>query len=1117
MKKLRFLSLTLIFALLCNSTVLAFHAPPWDTGHNSFSGDPGDSNPDPGTGEGCNSCPCTSKSASPVEEATGNFIYNLRVLTISGLGPPINLTLTYNSQDRRRGPFGTGWVHPYEQRVIETTDEVKIYAICSQANGKRERFAKNPDSSYTSPSYLFSTLSKQPDKTFTLSHKNGEVHRFDAQGQLTAIVDRNGNTLSFTYDNTGFMTAITDASGRSVTLTKGADGRVQSMIDPANRTFRFEYDSSGNLTRYTDPLGNARVYQYDTANNITAMVDPRGNTLMRLTYDSLGRVSQHVEGAETWTYTYSPSAKQTTKRDSQNNTWTFNYNDNGNIIKTTDPLGRTEQSTLDAKLNVTQFTDKNGRTINYTYDERGNQLTVTDALNNVRTMTYEPVFNRPLTVRDAAGNTTRFEYDARGNLIKTTNALGQATQFDYDAKGQLTKTTNALGKVYAYSYDAFGNVIRTTDPLGNSKTATFDVLGKQLTSTDAEGRTTRSVYDNGERLIQIVNAIGGVMSKEYDIAGNLTAITTATGAKTTFQFDSLNRMISTTNALGQITTYTYDRRNRVATKTQPKGQTVTYTYDALGRLSRTTTPDNTINYTYDAVDNQLSVTDGDSSLTFLYDAVNRVTEARTAATAGQPGTVIRYTYDALGKRKTMTDPTGGVTNYIYDSLQRLSSLTDPSGLAFTVSYDPLSERIAMARPFGLSTTYAYDDAGRLTSMVHQGGPGILSFNYSHDRVGNRLTKTEAGGVYQYAYDQLYRLTSATSSSGTNPESYGYDAVGNITRSQTSTYSYDTANRLTSDSTFDYQYDANGNLTRKTERATGKATNFTYDAENQLTRIDFPNSTNSTYRYDGLGRRIERNINGVITQHVYDERRILFDYSAGAVTARYAYGINVDEVLSVRRGGADVILQSDPLGSVIRAVDQSGTKASYTYATFGRIISESGVRQVSFAFQGREFDTESQQYYFRARYYSPDVGRFTQEDPIRWSGGSNFYQFVGDNPVNAIDPLGLYGTNDCSYYSERCAESGGNYYCKTAPYFCNLFPKYPDPLPDENNDFEGWTRCARKCLQDCDRRKAPTGTCSAKPDPSTDSFWSWKHFSCHAECYTKCAAWGVGDALIPPAY
>lgn len=1125
MKALRSLLSLILAAAFFAPAARAFHVPPWDTGHNSFSGDPGDPGTDPGTDDGCNSCPCTAKTASPVEVSSGNYIYTQRAFSIAGLGPALDLTLTYNSQDLRRGPFGQGWVHSYEQRIIETTNAVDIFAICAQGNGKRERFTKNPDGSYAPPSHFKMALTKAADHTYALRDRRGEVRQFNAEGQLIAVSDRNGNTLTLTYDPTGFMTRMTDAAGRAVLFTKGADGRVESVSDPAGRTFRFNYDGAGNLTRYADPLGNATAYQYDARGNLTAVIDPRGDVLTRLTYDGEGRVSQHLDGAETWTYTYNPSLKRTTKRDSQNFTWTYEYNDNGNVIKKVDPFGKTALYTVDSDLNITQYTDWNGHSVKYTYDSAGNQLGLKDALNNERTTTYEPTFGRPLSVRDASGSMTRFEYDARGNLTKVVNALGQATQFKYDAKGQLTQTTDALGGTTTNSYDAFGDLIQTTDPLGNSRSSTFDVLGRVLTTTDAEGRTAQFTYDDAGRLIQSIDPGGGVVTREYDPAGNLVAVTTPAKGRTTFQYDSLNRMTRSTNPLGQSTAYTYDRRGKPASKVTPNGQTITYVYDALERLTRKNTPDDTITYTYDASGNLLSVADGDSSLSFTYDQLDRLSEAGTGATAGQPATTIRYTYDALGKRKSMTDPSGGVTSYTYDVLQRLASVKDPAGLTFAFSYDPLSRRATTGRPLGLSTSYTYDAAGHLTSLSHQGGPGPLSFNYTYDRVGNRLTKTDPAGTVTYTYDSLYRLTAAAPPPGDSPESYAYDAVGNLTKSHlSSSYAYDAANRLLADDAFDYQYDANGNLTRKTERATAKVTGFVYDAENQLVRVDHPDGTNTTYRYDGMGRRIQKNAGGAATQYVYDDRHILFEYAGANLSARYVYGPGLDEVVAVNRGADAALFQADALGSVVRVVDAGGVKAAYRYESFGRVAAETGTRQSPHAFQGRELDAETGQYYFRYRYYVPSAGRFLQEDPIGLAGGINFYQFVRSNPVNIKDPLGLYGTNDCSYYDTRCADSGGNYYCKVAPDYCNgnkfpHFPKYPDPLPEFGNDFEGWTRCARQCLQDCDRRKNtnPPGTCPVKPDPSTDSFWDTKHFGCHVECYSKCAAWWLGDKIIPPAY
>lgn len=88
----------------------------------------------------------------------------------------------------------------------------------------------------------------------------------------------------------------------------------------------------------------------------------------------------------------------------------------------------------------------------------------------------------------------------------------------------------------------------------------------------------------------------------------------------------------------------------------------------------------------------------------------------------------------------------------------------------------------------------------------------------------------------------------------------------------------------------------------------------------------------------------------------------------------------------------------------------------------------------------------------ARDYDPMVGRWVSKDPIRFGGGqANIYVYVNNDPVNRRDPLGLYGTNDCSYYAQRCAENGGSYYCEDAPFYCENFPKPPDP--DPNDEFD----------------------------------------------------------------
>ncbi len=256
--------------------------------------------------------------------------------------------------------------------------------------------------------------------------------------------------------------------------------------------------------------------------------------------------------------------------------------------------------------------------------------------------------------------------------------------------------------------------------------------------------------------------------------------------------------------------------------------------------------------------------------------------------------------------------------------------------------------------------------------------------------------------------------------------------------------FDAANRLLEDSLFTYIYDNNGNLTQKTEKGTSQTTAYTYDAENQLIRIDFPNGDTAEYRYDGLGRRIEKSlVSGLqseVIRYLYDGEDILLELDgANTLKARYTHGSGIDEPLIMERlkegTGSDVLpvpsfesffYLSDGLGSITELTDSAGAVVeSYLYDSFGNLtlfdaqgslLSIHDSRStIHYSYTGREFGPESGLYYYRARYYDSQVGRFMSEDPI--SGFRdvpqtlNKYAYTENNPINFVDPLGLRSVSD----------------------------------------------------------------------------------------------------------
>ncbi|MFQ5850529.1 MAG: RHS repeat domain-containing protein [Candidatus Binatia bacterium] len=242
--------------------------------------------------------------------------------------------------------------------------------------------------------------------------------------------------------------------------------------------------------------------------------------------------------------------------------------------------------------------------------------------------------------------------------------------------------------------------------------------------------------------------------------------------------------------------------------------------------------------------------------------------------------------------------------------------------------------------------------------------------------------------------------------------------------------------------------ANGNLVEQTAKATGDRTVYTYNVENQLVRVEkftvaggLSSVLTAEYRYDALGRRIEKNVNGVITRYVYDNEDILVELdSTNAVVARYTHGPGIDEPLIMLRGGQSFFYHADGLGSAWDLTDATGAIArSYTYDSFGQLLVQSGSLANPFTYTSREFDPETGLYHYRTRTYNPTEGRFAQEDRLLLSLLSSAttisdlpvglaahilrvlqrdpqdlhpYVYVNNNPTNRIDPMGLL--------SARCA-------------------------------------------------------------------------------------------------
>ncbi|MGB3654038.1 MAG: FG-GAP-like repeat-containing protein [Rivularia sp. (in: cyanobacteria)] len=841
---------------------------------------------------------------------------------------------------------------------------------------------------------------------------------------------------SYTYTSDGQIDTMTDALGRITDHDYDDFGRLikttvaKDTVDEAVQ--QFEYDGAGNQTAFIDENNNRTEYEYDDVNR-----------LVKTTY-AKGTAEEAVEIIE-----YDVFGNRSVTIDANNNRIEYKYDDQNRLIKiiAADPDGSGPLTSpittykYDKAGNLTSVIDPLERETKYRYDARNRQIETIYADGRIEKQRYDFDDNQIGNI-DSNGNQINKVYDARGRVIRSTDSLGNITRFEYDTANQLIAITDDNEHKTRYKYDDLGRRVEVIDPLEHITTTEYDKVGNVTVVTDANENTTRYTYDNRDRQTVVTDALENTSTTIYDGVGNIVSIEDPEENTTILSYDARNRLIAEENANGAIRSHTYDAVGNRTSVTDRNNRVRQFSYDALNRQIEENwldDEDNSIRTTtldYDAAGQLIDVSDPDSRYRFKYDVLGRRTSVDNTGTPGVPRVVLDYEYDAEGNIISVTDTINGqekgIENFTYDALNRLTKVTQSgNGVAnkrVDMTYDGIGLMTGLTRYADLTgtqlvtdTTYTYDPSNRLKNISHKRGSTILAeYSYDYD-VANRITQfTSPDGTSDYSYDDTDQLTGTDHSFQTD-ESYSYDDNGNRTNAG---YQTSTNNRLQSDGEYNYEYDNEGNRTKRTEIATGEITEYSWDYHNRLTQVITKDAGNITkqvdYIYDFNGRRIAKVVDpdgaGIATatveRFVYDGDNIALTFDGnGTQTHRYLHGAVVDQILADEDANGNTLWTlTDNVGTVRDLVDSSGTVQNHiTYDSFGNVTNQTNSTiNTRFGYTGREFDEETGQYYYRARYYDSGVGRFISEDPIGFAGGdTNLYRYVANRPVDNIDPYGEF--------------------------------------------------------------------------------------------------------------
>ncbi|GAB3169485.1 hypothetical protein GCM10027059_34470 [Myceligenerans halotolerans] len=777
-------------------------------------------------------------------------------------------------------------------KIVAVTAGSTTDPITGEAHQARQSY------SYDIDGYLISSARR--DLSTDTSYVVDYTH--DAQGRLLTTKGPDGVVQAQnSYDSLGRLVTTTDAAGATTRLEYTPQGDVARRVAVGHMSAHeqephdvvleeIQYDEAGRPEVVTDRKGVSRRYDYyidDMLAQVTALDMPAasgsGTEDVRefaANFTRAGDLSALFDNGVVSGVTYDHLRRPvkltvaTGEADSPAR----------QIMRALDPRGLVTSETVTATTPL--------RTSTYAYDAAGNLMTTTVGS----------------AADDAGARTTALRRDVLGRVVavvdpRSTDADPIETRYTWDTANRMVEESSySLEGAYTtkYGYDAFGNLLNWSTPSGATAEATFDGYGRRTSqsvlheagqeaardswqynaagrvekTTDRAGATTRYGYDSLGQLVEVTrerdDADDHTEMFAYDDFGNTVAYTDPLGVVTTAGYDRRGNLLEQATQVGEQQAtwrYAYDVYGNQTGVTSPEGATFEAEYNTLGEVTSATDAAGVIRgFDRDAAGRVVEQTSTDGSTMWTnYDAYgNAVRKSILDSESGDPLRSWNWGYDAAGLQVEQVDPLGGVRGFGYDQRGNTTSIVYEDGATASLGYDADGNVTTYTDPNGNITEASYTATGLLASLVEPSVPGASlpadrTFTWQHDVAGRVVEAIAPGGrttSTEYFVDGLPATVTATVDAATSTRSFGYDVAGRLTSFShpdgKQTLTYDELGQLTGShgpaGNSTVAYDLDGNVTERTD-TTGTAS-FTWEPGGRVGSVTTPDGSLYSYAYDG---------------------------------------------------------------------------------------------------------------------------------------------------------------------------------------------------------------------------------------------------------------------------